>query len=285
MYLTESAEKINELLRDFYRLTNIKICIYDSEEHELYYYPEKLTPFCNELRKNREMEKKCLSCDRNAFIECKKTHLPSIHVCHAGLIECFAPILYNNVIIGYIAIGQIKERQQSKFPFSESKIDGIDCEALGKKFEELPYIEREKLDAAMRILNVCAGYEYLRSLVNEMTYGIERRISDYIESHLSGDLSVEKLERELHISRRMLYEVFRESYSTSVASFIKERRLQKSCELLKETDESISKISEKSGFSDYNYFSKQFKKTFGVSPLSYRKNAKRFAQKEKNKPE
>ena len=45
-------QKMQELLHDFYNLTGIKMCIYDSEEHELCYYPEKLTPFCRALRED-----------------------------------------------------------------------------------------------------------------------------------------------------------------------------------------------------------------------------------------
>ena len=34
-------QKMQELLHDFYNLTNMKICIYDSAENELCYYPAK----------------------------------------------------------------------------------------------------------------------------------------------------------------------------------------------------------------------------------------------------
>lgn len=59
--------KMQELLHDFYNLTDIKICIYDSTEHELAYYPEKLSPFCRTLREESAMDEKCLECDRRAF--------------------------------------------------------------------------------------------------------------------------------------------------------------------------------------------------------------------------
>ena len=52
--------KLRDLLQDFYYLTKIKICIYDSSGNELCYYPEKLSPFCALLRQSDEMEKRCL---------------------------------------------------------------------------------------------------------------------------------------------------------------------------------------------------------------------------------
>ena len=51
--------KMRELLHDFYTLTGIKICIYDSAENELCYYPEKLSPFCRLLREESEADEKC----------------------------------------------------------------------------------------------------------------------------------------------------------------------------------------------------------------------------------
>ena len=36
-------KKMQELLHDFYYLTKIKICIYDSAENELCFYPENAT--------------------------------------------------------------------------------------------------------------------------------------------------------------------------------------------------------------------------------------------------
>jgi two-component system response regulator YesN len=47
--------------------------------------------------------------------------------------------------------------------------------------------------------------------------------------------------------------------------------MQKAAELLTTTAASISQISEELGFDDVKYFSRKFKKQYGVSPASYRK--------------
>ena len=108
-------QKMQELLHDFYNLTKIKICIYDNAENELCYYPEKLTDFCRCLRADEVMDARCKECDRLAFAACKKTHRRHVYTCHAGLLECFSPILYNDNIIGYIVIGQIKASEHADF--------------------------------------------------------------------------------------------------------------------------------------------------------------------------
>ena len=52
---------------------------------------------------------------------------------------------------------------------------------------------------------------------------------------------------------------------------IKERGVITPAKLLKQTDFSISEIAKRVGFSDYNYFSRVYKKTYGKSPKHYRK--------------
>ena len=36
-------QSLKQLLCDFYHLTNIKVCLYDIEENELYFYPKRHT--------------------------------------------------------------------------------------------------------------------------------------------------------------------------------------------------------------------------------------------------
>ncbi len=256
--------KMRELLHDFYTLTGIKICIYDSAENELCYYPEKLSPFCRLLREEREADEKCRACDRRAFAECKRTHRRAVYTCHAGLLECFSPILYHEKIIGYIVIGQIRTENEAPAALGE---------ALRELYGKLPTIEMDKISSAIRILDACAGYEYLKTLVSDYDESIDARLSAYIEENLAGDLSVSALCRKFRLSRSELYSLFREYFSSSVADFVKARRLQKARLLLQQTHLPVAKIAALCGIPDYNYFSKQFKRAFGISPSAARGGA------------
>lgn len=258
--------KMQELLHDFYNLTGIKMCIYDSEERELCYFPEKLTPFCRALRENAEMDEQCCECDRHAFAACKATHRRAAYTCHAGLIECFSPILYENKIIGYIVIGQIRPKGRTYC--------GSDPH-LAALYGELPTVAEDKIYSAIRILDACAGYEYLKSLALDYGRRIDARLAGYIEEHLKEELSVDRLCRRFRLSRVELYALFREYFSSTPADFIKERRLERACTLLEQTRLPVGKIAEACGIPDYNYFSKQFKKKFGVPPTLWQK-AKRL---------
>lgn len=261
-------EKLQELLHDFYNLTNIKICIYDSAENELCYYPEKLSPFCRFLRESVKADEQCRACDRRAFAECKRTHRRAVYTCHAGLLECFSPILYNDKIIGYIVIGQI--RTDSALSDGARHAD----ERLRALYENLPVVDMDKINSAIHILDACAGYEYIKTLVSDYDERIDARLAAYVDENLSGDLSVSVLCRKFCLSRSELYSLFREYFDSSVADFIKQRRLQKARLLLEQTRLPVGKIAALCGIPDYNYFSKQFKQRFNVSPSELRKRVK-----------
>lgn len=265
-----SIEKIQALLRDFYNLTNIKICIYDRAENELCYYPEKFSPFCALLRQNEEMDKRCQECDKRAFAECKKTYTQFSYTCHAGLLECVSPILYDNKIIGYIALGQTKTEDGNFSKLSE-QFPKETQERLSKLFEELPNISMDKIRSAMRILDACTGYEYLKGLVRAGENKIDSLLTEYVNEHLTDDLSVQTLCSRFHLSHGEIYAIFKEYFDDTPADYVKKRRLHNACELLKNTSLPIHKIAQKCGIPDYNYFSKIFKRTFHITPRTYRK--------------
>ena len=148
---------------------------------------------------------------------------------------------------------------------------GAEDGVLRHLYDKLPTADMDKINSAIHILDVCAGYEYLKTLVSDYDARIDARIAAYIEENLTGDLSVTALSRKFHLSRVELYSLFREYFSSSVADFIKERRLQKARQLLEQTRFPIHKIAALCGIPDYNYFSKQFKKTFGFAPSQWRK--------------
>lgn len=267
-----NIEKMQSLLCDFYNLTNIKICIYDRSENELCYYPEKLSPFCALLRKDGEMDKRCKDCDRLAFAECKKTYAQFSYTCHAGLLECISPILYDNKIIGYIVLGQTKAKERGDFSEIENRFPKELRDDLRLLYGQLPNISMDKIRSAMRILDACTGYEYLKSLIQTSENKIDVQLSEYVNEHLTEDLSVQTLCSRFHLSHSEIYAIFKEYFDDTPADYVKKRRLHKACELLKNTALSVNKIAQKCGIPDYNYFSKIFKKSFGVSPRAFRKN-------------
>ena len=106
--------------------------------------------------------------------------------------------------------------------------------------------------------------------VDPLSDHIERAI-DYICKHFSEDISVSQIAATLGITREHFSFLFKKSYSTTPARFIRTYRLQRAMILLTSTDFSIEQIAERTGFNSYNYFSNQFKIVYGISPSQLRK--------------
>lgn len=268
-------QKMQELLHDFYNLTGIRICLYDSAEEELCSYPEKHTEFCRHVRNNPALDMRCSECDRLAFATCKKTHKRHVYTCHAGLLECFSPILYNDNIIGYIVIGQIKMSEQTDFGSIANRFSAELQRDLEQYFNSIASFGTDKINSAIHILDACASYEYLKNLINAAESRIDATMGAYINDHLAEDLSVPLLCSHFHLSKSELYSIFKEYFNSSVADFIQKRRLNRACTLLETTSLPVNKIAEQCGIPDYNYFSKVFKRTFQISPREYREKIKK----------
>ncbi len=255
--MENNSQKTLELLRDFYLLTGIKICIYDKNENEIAYYPEKYSDFCKLIRNNSIMEKKCIECDKKAFAQCRKTRKQYTYTCHAGLLECISPIIINDEIIGYIGLGQVP----SENPPINSK--------FAEEYNKLPKFPVKKITAAINILDACTGYQYLKDIMAQKN-SIEYKLNEYINNHLTCD--IDDLLKTFSVSRNELYSIFRTHFNTTPHEYIKARKIKKALELLKSTKLPVNEIAINCGIPDYNYFSKIFKKTVGTSPSKYRKN-------------
>lgn len=100
-------------------------------------------------------------------------------------------------------------------------------------------------------------------------------IERFIELHyLSRDFSVEGLARSMHISHSHLCRIFKKSEGVSVVSYIVGLRLRRAAELLKKTGYTAREIADMSGFGEYEYFLKAFKRRFGVTTGEYREKCR-----------
>jgi len=98
-----------------------------------------------------------------------------------------------------------------------------------------------------------------------------RKLNNLIEKNIDKSLyTVEELAKDLNISRVQLYRKVKAILGISVSDYINNIRLEKSKELLLNSNQNISEIAYSLGFSSPNYFSTSFKNKFGVTPKEYK---------------
>ncbi len=95
----------------------------------------------------------------------------------------------------------------------------------------------------------------------------------YIAGHVSEELSVEDLAARVHFNPDYLSRVFKKETGRTVSEYIMEYRCALAGELLKNTDLSVTMIASRSGYPNYAYFTRIFKKYSGCTPREYRKKS------------
>lgn len=93
---------------------------------------------------------------------------------------------------------------------------------------------------------------------------------EIVEKHMmNSEFSVEMLVKEMNMSRSNLYLKIKELTGLSSSEFIRNIRLKRAVQLFEKSDLSVKEIMYMTGFNTASYFSKCFKKQFGVVPSKY----------------
>ncbi|NIK68155.1 AraC family transcriptional regulator [Paenibacillus sp. BK720] len=103
---------------------------------------------------------------------------------------------------------------------------------------------------------------------------VQQKITDvvrHINQHFREPLPLDELAKRFFISKGHLSRVFKEVTGFGYSQYINVTRIKEAEQLLKETDWSITQISEHCGFENFSHFGKVFKELSGLSPRDYRK--------------
>lgn len=93
----------------------------------------------------------------------------------------------------------------------------------------------------------------------------------HLERNIHGDIDMDELATIANMSRRSFLRVFQSATGTSPLAWVIGRRINRACNLLRQTDRPVTDIAYDVGFNDSNYFTRQFTKATGVSPREYRR--------------
>ena len=94
---------------------------------------------------------------------------------------------------------------------------------------------------------------------------------NYIHHHAKRLIQVDDVVKHLSVSRRNLHDKFMKSLGRTVYDEIKRVRIDLICQMLIETDLSISDIALSLGYDNTNHIARYFKQKMKMSPLDYRK--------------
>ena len=124
-----------------------------------------------------------------------------------------------------------------------------------------------------------ASIAALVSAVNKLaseqhiTHGREERaveIISFIQKHFV-DVTLDMLSDNFHLSKPYLSKYIKEKTGMTFQDAVKEERMKKAKNLLKETSQNVESIAAAVGYENAEHFNRTFKKEFGLTPVQYRK--------------
>ncbi len=95
-------------------------------------------------------------------------------------------------------------------------------------------------------------------------------VKQYVYQHYGEDLGLELLAEKVYLTPRYLSTMFSRETGCGINKFIKNVRMEKTRELLLNTNMKISDICQAVGYSNVSYFCKSFLEEYGLTPEKFR---------------
>ncbi len=189
------------------------------------------------------------------------------------------PLADLGTLPGYHALFQVEPRlrQQQRFQ-NRLKLDVAELGRLAVLIGELESELRSNTGGSrflatahfMRIFGLLAR-AYTRIPVGQRRPLDQiSRLLGHLESHYAEPLKIEALAKMARMSPSSLFRLFRHHVGRSPVDYLIRLRIGRAAEMLRRESARISEVSEAVGFTDSNYFSRQFHRVMGVTPREHR---------------
>lgn len=147
---------------------------------------------------------------------------------------------------------------------------------LRSAIEEYERPTFEDIHAALKHWSALIVPEYIR--YNDTLALLKPRSIDplvnalltYLDHNIHVPMTLDMLSHYAGVSGQHLNRLFKQAIGTTPLLYVSELRLNQAASLLREGQMTIKAIAEAVGFDDPYYFSKKFRKHFGLSPSEYR---------------
>lgn len=95
---------------------------------------------------------------------------------------------------------------------------------------------------------------------------------NYLSEYHSHEIKIEELASTIGLDRKYLAKIFKKTTGKTMSEFLLEVRMRNASGIIASGETNITVIAGKVGFRDPLFFSRQFKKYFGVSPAEFINN-------------
>lgn len=146
--------------------------------------------------------------------------------------------------------------------------------ALAQKIADVYYGDEQFKDTILRGYLLAFFGKLLQRIevkdIQTKEYNVLGSILNYCSNNSDMPLSLDLLERELHISKYYISHMMSSKLNMGFNDYVNSLRVSNACKYLRKTDKSITEISNIVGFNTLRTFNRAFRKQLGITPSEYR---------------
>ena len=220
----------------------------------------------------------CAECRKDSLQNAIYTQGSFTHKCPCGMSEAVYPVVIDGKTKCIIYAENFSDKSDEDFKSLKNFFED------NKEFETAKSIlenSAEKEDV-LKILEVISSYITL--LFNNFSFAEEKseeeslhwvvvNLKNHIEKEYFKDINLKQLASLYGFNEKYLGRIFKNETGNTFHEYLNEIRLEKACEMLLNTEDSVVCISRKCGFNNVTYFNRIFLKKFEKTPLEF-KNSK-----------
>lgn len=152
-------------------------------------------------------------------------------------------------------------------PFSENTFIPIYNELLTVAFTDPKAAELLVMELLYKLNAEFYRREYAKVKPTETACS---RVLYYMNDNLEKNITLEQLADMAHLEKSYLVRRFRSTYGITPIKMLIQLRLDHACDLITCTDMPVGDIAVACGYPSASYFTAEYKKHFGVTPLQHR---------------
>lgn len=269
------AQEILDLFTDIFR---IRIAFFTAEGRELKVGKNKsLCRYCQLLRDHLNYESVCLTLDDRMRQVAAKSGKSVSYTCHGGMTESITPVIMDEVVIGFLMIGQFKS-SSTPLPASINRqwLKQFGNHELQAAFEATPCYPDREAEHIVKLFNVLVDLILYRHMIEFYGNNSIQPLMRFMQTHMEENLVLAEGARILLQSKSSLAQKFKEATGKGFKRYQIDLKLDKADEYFRKHPEmTIREVAQRLGYQDQYYFSRLYKKYRGHSPLNTKKEFNR----------
>ncbi|ANE47113.1 hypothetical protein SY83_13535 [Paenibacillus swuensis] len=162
----------------------------------------------------------------------------------------------------------------------KSNLDADEASKLAEKLQKTPktFVLDEIERWALTILQQLEVGNLNRNDSQTRTGNhLTKKVQLYIQTHLSGDISIMTLANHVYLNPSYLSRVFKHETGESISSYTMRVRMERAAYDLLNTRKKVYEITSELGYQNPQHFIKVFKKYYELTPQEYRESASRMS--------